>query len=164
MGLMRSKRFEVSLLGTHTIEIPEAFAIPFAEKGHSRVEFHAFFKATEIRFHGALKRIKGRFLVSFGKRYQKELGVSSKDCFMLEMVEDVTTYGVEMPEEFTAVLESDPEAEAKFEALSDGKKRSLIYYILRFKNSQTRIDKALHISENIKRGITDTNDLIKSSY
>ncbi|MCW8981326.1 MAG: YdeI/OmpD-associated family protein [Altibacter sp.] len=164
MGLLRSKRFEVAVKETHTLEIPQAIALPFIEKGHSRVQFCAYFKDTEIQFHGALKQIKGRFLVSFGKRYQKELGVSSEDCFMVEMVEDTSKYGVEMPEEFSAVLESDPEAEAMFEAFSDGKKRSLIYYILRFKNSQTRIDKALHISENIKRGITDPKDLIKSPH
>jgi len=37
-----------------------------------------------------------------------------------------------MPEEFQAVLDSDPEGTSHFSTLTDGKKRSLIYYILRF--------------------------------
>lgn len=66
-----------------------------------------------------------------------------------------------MPEEFQAVLDSDLEAYERFEKLIVGKKRSLIYLILRIKNSQTRIGKALIISENIKMGITDQRELIK---
>jgi hypothetical protein len=99
--------------------------------------------------------------VSFGKRYQKQLGVSFNDYFELQLFEDTSKYGVEMPEEFQAVLDSDPEAFGAFEQLTDGKKRSLIYYILSFKNSQTRIDKALIISENIKIGVSDQQEIIK---
>ena len=66
-----------------------------------------------------------------------------------------------MPEEFSAVLESDPEAADIFESFTDGKKRSLIYYVLRFKSSQLRIDKALIISENIKIGVTDPKEIVK---
>ncbi len=69
-----------------------------------------------------------------------------------------------MPEEFQAVLDSDPEAMQIFEGFTQGKQRSLIYYILRFKNSQTRIDKALIITENMKMGITHGPDLVKPHF
>ena len=69
-----------------------------------------------------------------------------------------------MPKEMEAVFESDPEASKIFENFSDGKKRSLIYYVKRFKTSQTRIDKALMISENIKMGIIDQRELVKKHY
>ncbi|MFD2561455.1 YdeI/OmpD-associated family protein [Aquimarina rubra] len=66
-----------------------------------------------------------------------------------------------MPEELEAVLQSDPEASEIFESFTDGMKRSLIYYVLGFKNSQTRIDKALIITENLRLGIRDKKLLMK---
>ncbi|MEL6812026.1 MAG: YdeI/OmpD-associated family protein [Bacteroidota bacterium] len=161
LTMLSSKRFEVSIEGTHGVVVPDKEAQPFLDAGHSRVAIRAYFEGNEISFHGKLHSYQGRFLISFGKRYQKELGVDRSDYFELQLFENTTKYGVEMPEEFQAVLDSDPEAYEGFERLTDGRKRSLIYYIARFKNSQTRIDKALIISENIKMGITDQRELIK---
>ena len=161
MKLLTSERFEVTLLGTHGLIIPQKIAEKFVLAGHSRVQYKAFFEGKEIEFHGALQIYKGIYMVSFGKRYQKELGVFTNDYFKLQLIENTTKYGVEMPEEFSAVLEGDPEASMIFEGFTDGKKRSLIYYLLRIKNSQTRIDKALIIAENMKMGITDQKELIK---
>lgn len=95
------------------------------------------------------------------KKIKKKLGVFPTDYFTVQLSEDTSKYGVEMPEEFEAVLQSDPEAFEIFETLTAGKKRSLIYYILKIKNSQNRIDKALLITENLKRGIRDNRELIK---
>ncbi len=66
-----------------------------------------------------------------------------------------------MPKKFDAVLQSDLGVFEIFESLTDGKKRGLIYYILKIKNSQSRIDKALIITENLKRGIRDNKELIR---
>ncbi|MCZ6594335.1 MAG: YdeI/OmpD-associated family protein [Bacteroidetes bacterium] len=159
--MLTSQKFKVSLVGTHGLVIPEIIARSFVDEGHSRIAIKAFFGGSEISFHGKLHQYLGRFLISFGKRYQKELGVSPSDYFELQLIENTSKYGVEMPEEFQAVLDSDLEAFEGFEKLTDGKKRSLIYYILGVKNSQIRIDKALIISENIKMGITDQRELIK---
>lgn len=154
-----SARFEVTIEGTHGIVIPNTVAQPFIDEGHSRVAVQAFFEDRKISFHGKLHRFNDRFMISFGKRYQQQLGVATHDFFDLILLEDTSKYGVDMPEEFQAVLESDLEAMDWFEKISDGKKRSLIYYITRFKNEQTRIDKALIISENLKMGITDPKEL-----
>ena len=157
-----SNRFPVSIEGTHGVAIPEQEALPFADKGHKRVEIRGYFENKEIKFHGALHKYQGRFLISFGKQYQKQLGVFPTDFFELQLFEDQSKYGVDMPEEFQAVLDSDYEGSLLFEKLTDGKKRSLIYYILRFKNAQTKVDKALIILDNLKMGITDQRELIKA--
>ncbi|MEM7085739.1 MAG: YdeI/OmpD-associated family protein [Bacteroidota bacterium] len=159
--MLVSAKFKVSIDGTHSVVIPDKIAQPFRDAGHSRVALKASFNDRKVLFHGKLHFYKNRYLISFGKRYQKELGVDRTDEFMLQLSEDQSKYGVEMPEEFQAVLDSDPLAFEGFELLTDGKKRSLIYYISRFKSSQTRIDKALIISENIKLGVTDGKELIK---
>lgn len=62
------------------------------------------------------------------------------------------------------MLESDLEANHKFEELTDGVKRTLFYYILQYKNSQTRIDEALLISENLKLGIKKPKEIIKKHF
>jgi len=159
--MLISKKFEVSIDGTHGLIIPDQIALPFREGGHRRVAVSAYFKDRKLDFHGKLHYYQNRFLISFGKRYQKELGVDGSNFFTLQLSENQSKYGVEMPEEFQAVLDSDLEAYEGFEKLTDGKKRSLIYYVIRVKSSQTRIDKALIISENIKLGITDGKELVK---
>ena len=158
---MVSEKFEVIISGTHGLEIPKSIAKPFEESGHKRIRVTAWFRENKIEFHAALTKYEGRYMISFGKRYQRPLGVSLSDYFQLQITEDSSKYGVDVPEEFTAVFDSDPEASKVFEALTDGKKRSLIYHVLRFKNSQTRIDKSIIIAENLKLGITDPKDLLK---
>ena len=72
-------------------------------------------------------------------------------------------YGVEVPEEFEAVLFSDPDAHDIFETLTPGRKRGLIYAIARYRNSQTRIDKTLLLCDRLKRGVRDPRELLKSN-
>tara|TARA_R100001369_G_scaffold92646_1_gene138910 strand:+ start:2467 stop:2961 length:495 start_codon:yes stop_codon:yes gene_type:complete len=164
MNLKSSKRFEVTVEGTHAVYLPEEIVMPFLNGNNTRVKVKAFFEENEIEFHAALRKRLGRYVLTFGKRYQKELGIFPSDYFQMELFEDTTKYGVLMPKEMEAVFESDPEALEIFENFSDGKKRSLIYYVKRFKTSQTRIDKALMISENIKMGIIDQRELVKKHY
>ena len=158
---MESPVFEVRLGQTHSLSLPEQIVKPFLEKGHQRVAVKAEFEGNTIQFHGAIqKRGKGYYLM-FGKQNQKRLGVFPNDYMQLQFFEDTSKYGVDMPEEFEAVLQSDPEVMEVFETLTMGKKRGLIYTILRYKNSQTRIDKALILCENLKRGIRDPRELFR---
>ncbi|RFN60144.1 YdeI/OmpD-associated family protein [Marixanthomonas ophiurae] len=164
MSLKSSKRFEVTVEDTHAIYLPEEIVSPFLKEKNTRVKVKAFFESNEIEFHAALRKRLGRYVITFGKRYQKELGIFPSDYFQMQLYEDTTKYGVVMPKEMEAVFESDPEASETFENFSDGKKRSLIYYVKRFKMPQTRINKALLISENIKMGIIDQRELVKKHY
>ena len=159
---MKSEPFEVTLIGTHGLLVPESIAENFLEQGHKRVKIEATFEGKSISFHGAIQQWKGSYLISFGKRYQKELGVFPNDYFKLQFFEDTSKYGVDIPEELEAVLFSDPEAHKIFESFTAGKKRGIIYMILSYKVSQTRIDKSLLLCENLKRGIRNNPDLIKS--
>ena len=80
---------------------------------------------------------------------------------MMQIFEDESDYGVEMPEELEAVLQSDPVALELFNAFTPGKKRSLIYSILKIKNPDLRISKALNFCKNIKLGVTDPRQWLK---
>ena len=148
----------------HSLKIPEEYVIPFIEKGHQRVEVQATFEGRSIKFHAALKKYRGQYQIMFGKRNQQELGIFPNDYFSIQLFEDQSKYGVEVPEELSAVLESDIEALEIFESLTPGKIRSLIYTIARFKNSQTRIDKSLTMADNLKMGIRDARELFKAVW
>ena len=100
----------------------------------------------------------------FGKRLQKELGVFQNDYFDMQLFEDDSKYGVDMPSELDEVLKTDYEAYQIFENLTRGKQRSIIYSIIRYKNSQTKIDKALVLCQNLKRGERNPMKLFKVNY
>ena len=159
--MIESPPFEVALSSMHSFEVPEAIAKIFREQGHDRVKVQVLFEGKEISYHAALKPIKGKFPVMLNKPNQKYLGLFPNDYFEVRLFEDTTKYGVDLPEEFTAVMESDPDAQDIFDTLSIGKQRGLIYMIIRYKNSQTRIDKMLYLCENLKRGIRDPRDLFR---
>lgn len=166
---MKSNIFESTLNSTHTFSIPESIALPFINtsknqtKGIKRVKVKVTFEKKEVEFHAALQKRNTSYFVMFSKKLQNKVNVFSNDYFQVQLYEDTSNYGVEMPEEFNAVLQSDLDAFTLFESLTDGKKRSLIYYVLGFKNAQTRIDKALIITENLKLGIRDNQELIKKT-
>lgn len=161
---MKSAIFETTIIGSHSITIPCEIAEKFYLKKQSRVKVKATFKNKTLEFHAALKKYKkGYFSMMFGKSNQKKLGVFPNDYFELQLFEDVSKYGVEIPEELDAVLLSDLEANTIFEALTPGRKRGLIYTIKRYKSKQTKVDKALLLMENLKRGIQDPKLWLKKN-
>ena len=154
--MLSSPPFETSLASNHHIELPSESVAPFIEKNMKRVKVTATFQSKTIEFHAALiKHHSGVYRMSFSAAKQKELGVFANDFFRVHLFEDTSKYGVEMSEELNAVLLSDYDAYQIFEALTPGRQRSIIYAIARYKTSQTRIDNALILTENLKRGITD---------
>lgn len=151
---MKSPIFKVSLVDLYTIFIPKEIFLPFAEKKMGRVKVILTTKENKIEFYAAVKSDKnsGDYKMMFSKAKQKELGLSIRDIFEMQLFEDKTKYGVEMPEELEEVFLTDVEAFKIFETLTPGKQRSIIYGVLRFKSSQQKIDKAFIMCENLKRG------------
>lgn len=163
---MKSPVFEVSLDGTHSgvhsIIIPAEIAEPFLTSKNKRVKVEADFEDKKVTLYSALQKDKsGNVRITFNKKLQKELGIYPSDYFRLQFFKDRSKYGVDMPEELEAVLLSDDEAFKIFESFTPGKQRSIIYSIIRYKNSQTKIDKALILTENLKRGIHDSKLFLK---
>ncbi|MFK8060997.1 MAG: YdeI/OmpD-associated family protein [Polaribacter sp.] len=151
---MKTKKFTITHIDIYNVFIPNEIYTPFADKKMSRVKVEISKDDKKIEFYAAVKRDKksGDFKMMFSKQKQKELDISLGDEFEIQLFEDKSKYGVEMPEELEAVLMSDYDAYLIFESLTAGKKRSIIYGILRFKSSHQKIDKALIMCENLKRG------------
>lgn len=57
---------------------------------------------------------------------------------------------VEMCEEFVAALEQDDEARERFESMTVGRRRSLAYYVNSAKRSETRIRRAIDLTEKLR--------------
>jgi uncharacterized protein YdeI (YjbR/CyaY-like superfamily) len=100
----------------------------------------------------------------FSKNNQKALDLFQNDYFEIQLFEDTSKYGVDVPEELEAVFLNDYDAYKIFETLTPGKQRSIIYGIIRIKNSQSRIDKALIMCENLKRGHLNPYTIFKPNY
>ena len=162
--MLKSAVFEVTLADKQSIILPNAPIIDFIENNHKRIKVSASHEDKIIDFYAALKREKsGLCRIYFSKAKQKELGVFLNDYFSLQVFEDVSKYGVELSEELEAVLLSDYEAYIIFENLTPGRKRSIIYTISRYKSPQMRIDKALLLTNNLKRGIKDPKLWLKKN-
>lgn len=158
---MESPLFEINLEGTHSVRVPAEVVTPFLEAGHKRVRVKACFENREVTYYAALQKRHGDYFVMLNKGNQKNLGIYPGDYFQMQFYEDTSKYGVEMPEELDAVLSTDMDAQTIFEGFTDGKKRSIIYMISGYKNSQTRIDKSLLLCENLKRGVKDNKALLE---
>ncbi|WP_452223349.1 YdeI/OmpD-associated family protein [Lacinutrix chionoecetis] len=160
---MKTKPFSITLLDKYGIDIPEAMGNPFTSENKNRVKVEATNNDNKLSYHAALKKNKnGGYRMYLSMEKQKELDVTVGDTFTLQLFEDQSKYGVEMPEALNEVLLSDVEAYKIFETLTPGKQRSIIYSIKRYKSLQTQVDKSIIITDNLKRGVKDLKLLLKS--
>ena len=65
-------------------------------------------------------------------------------------MEDPNPLGVAIPEVLEALLSQDEEAKQTLEAMSDGKKRSLIYTILKVKDIDEQVHIALQFLQEVR--------------
>lgn len=93
----------------------------------------------------------GGYFVMINKRETKKLHLQPGDTCVLTLEIDNSRYGMPMPEAFQAAINTDPDGENYFEALTPGKKRSLLYMVEKVKNEELRINKSLIILEHLKR-------------
>jgi hypothetical protein len=160
--MLKSDPIEVSLQNKMQLVVPKEALKAFLDQGHNRAKVRASFEDKTLEFHAAIKKYDvDSYCIYFSKGKQKELGLFINDYFYIQFFEDDSKYGVELPEELEAVLMTDEVAYQIFESFSPGKQRSLIYSILRLKNSDLRISKSLNFCRNIKLGITDAKEWLK---
>jgi len=161
MGL-KSPIFELTLTGIQSVFIlPKEIVAPFLKKGYKRVFAKVSFEEKQIEFHAAIQKRKDQHVMMMSKKHQEQLGLFPNDYFQVQFFEDTTKYGVKVPEEFEAVLNSDPMAQEIFNSFTRGKQRGIIYMVKRFTKSQARIDKSLLICENLKKGVRNNLSLLK---
>ncbi len=89
--------------------------------------------------------------ITFSKGRMKQIGVELGDTVSVHLEKNRSEYGFDFPEEFEEVLKQDPVANERFNALTKGTRRSVIYLVIQVKSSQKRIEKSIFLLENLKR-------------
>ena len=89
--------------------------------------------------------------ITFSKARMKQLNVHLNDEVNVALSRDFSKYGFDVPQEFEEVLLQDFVANQRFENLSLGKRRAIIYLIIQVKSSQKRIEKSIFLMENLKK-------------
>ena len=93
---------------------------------------------------------KSAYIV-LSKARMKKLDVHLNDEVKVELKRDFSKYGFDVPEEFTEVLNQDPEGKERFESLTMGTQRAIIYLVVQLKSSNKKIEKSIFFLENLKR-------------
>lgn len=112
--------------------------------------------------HVALQSRKEKgYFVYISKRVLKELNLRKGMAVQIELKEDESEFQFEEAEEWNEVLATDLIAKDIFDQLTPGNQRSILYLITRVKSSEKRIERSLHIAEQLKRGIHSAAKLMK---
>lgn len=136
-------------LNTHYLEIPASAIAAFGGKFSRRFVCRVNGKLT---FQGGLVALGGgKGYITLSKARMKELGVKSGDAVSLELSLDRSKFGMEYPEELRALFAQDPEGKKRFSELPPGKQRYIVYYVGLVKNTDSRLERALFLIENLKR-------------
>ena len=131
----------------HVVIVPEKIAEEFATENITRI----LLTIDAHRWRRAIQNKRdGRRYVVLGKEMLRQAGVSRGDHMHVTIEQDTDPDHIEMAAEFTAVLEQDPEALARWETFTVGKKRSLALYVSGAKRSETRIKRSLELAEKIR--------------
>jgi hypothetical protein len=137
------------LLGMHYIEIPYDVVQHLGGKFNVRLVCSINKK---LKFQGGIVALgNGNGYISINNKRLKQLGVAFGDTVSVSLKKDESEFGMPVPEELQELLKQDDEAKRRFDLLSKGKQRYIIYYVSQVKNSQLRIERALLLLTNLKK-------------
>jgi hypothetical protein len=149
-------RFETELTTTdkkpvyHFLLVPKETAAPLGFTGNIRRVFCTVNDA--LTFQAALlpSGKNTRYYISMNKEKRDQLGIVPGDKVTVELRRDNTKYGLPMPAELREVLNQDAEGARLFDALTNGRQRTILYYVAKAKDVDRRIHAALVIVEHLK--------------
>ena len=143
----------------HCLAVPPIYAEMFKSTDGSRRVVCVLNDV--LTLHAAIMPHGNGWVMSMNKTNLKKLGLKVGSPVQVNMRQDDSEFGLPMPEELSEVLEQDALAKSYFDALTAGKKRSLIHLVIGVKNVDKRIERAFMIAEHLKdrRGIIKANEL-----
>lgn len=143
----------------HFIVLPEKKAAALTTNGNKRV---LCILNKKITLHAAVMRTKeGVHYIMIAEKHLKELGLRLGMSVDAVVKKDTSELQFHIPEEFSEVFNTDPEAAKVFKTLTDGKKRALIALVNMVKSTDKKIERALKIAEKLKNGITSPQLMMK---
>lgn len=85
----------------------------------------------------------GDFFIILAGRYIKQLKKQVGDDIEFEICEHPNPLGVDIPEVLEVFLSQDPEAREIYDTFTDGKKRTLIFHIMRVKDIDKQVQRII---------------------
>ena len=143
----------------HCLSVPPIYADMFkTDNGSRRV---VCVLNGSMTLHAAIMPYGNGWVISMNKTNLKKLGLKVGSPVQVNMRQDDSEFGLPMPEEFREVLDQDTLAKGYFDALTAGKKRSLIHIVTGVKNVDKRIERALMLADKLKesKGLFKANEL-----
>lgn len=143
--------------GTHGFDLPEKEALKWLNKGQKRVLVSI---NNSEAYHAAIQSLKPiGFRIQISQAKLKELNIQVGHEINVTLSQDIHPVQFHVPEEWTAVLEQDVDAEKVFQSLRPGNQRSILFLINKLKSTEKRIEKSLRIAELLKSGITNARKM-----
>jgi hypothetical protein len=104
-----------------------------------------------IEWQGGIVALKdGDGYISFSGSRMKKLGLERFDEVNVELKLDDSEFGHEFPEELEELFIQDPAVKERFQMMTKGKQRTIIYYILQAKSSDKRLERTVLYMNNLK--------------
>jgi len=140
---------KLNYLNTSYLEVPADIVKKIGGIGKQRLICEVNKK---ISFQcGLMSLSEGRAYISINTKRMKELGVERDDTVNVILTEDLSEYGVDVPEELTELFKQDPEGKHRFDQLKPGMQRYILNYVNTVKSVQLRIDRAFLLISNLKK-------------
>ncbi len=137
-----------STLWTYHVAVPIDLALPLIE-GEDRRVICTFQDSITVHA-GLMPNGEGGFFITVNKDIRTRLHLEVGDELTVALEKDRSDYGMAMPEELEVLLAQDETGNRLFHALPPGKQRTLIFIVAKYKQTDTRIRKALIIVEHLK--------------
>jgi hypothetical protein len=140
-------------LKLHYLEIPREVLLKLND-GNENGKFNQRVLITageKLKWQGGIVALgEGSGYITFSKSRMKTLNLHEGETVVCTIEKDNSEYGHEFPIEFQEVLAQDPEAKDRFDKLSPGKQRTIIYYINQVRSSDKKIERSLFFMTNLK--------------
>jgi hypothetical protein len=136
------------------LEVQQSVLKKFGGKFNVRVECHVFLGRASTAgavFNCALMPFgNGNAFIMLNKKRVELLSLKKGMRIFAVLVRDQSKYGVPLPDEFEEWLKQSKQDRSRFDQLSPGKRRSVIFFIASSKNSEGRLEKIAQVMCNLR--------------
>lgn len=142
-------------LNMHYVEVPSSVWETFGEfkkgKFNQRLWIHIN-EFSSLKWQCGIVALGGGMgYITISKERMKNFNIHFGDQVQVTIEKDDSEFGIEVAPEFLAVVETDAEAKKRFDQLTKGFQRYILYYIVQVKSSEKRIERTLLLLNNLKR-------------
>jgi hypothetical protein len=136
-------------LNDAAIEVPSEALVALG-KSAKRPPVRVTINGVEVRT--TLMVYGGVTYIGLRKDQRAQMGITSGDLVEVAVTLDTEERTVDVPPEFRAILDADPIARERFEALSHTNRREYVQWLTSAKRAETRQDRLAKVAELLKSG------------